>query len=300
VASTSAGQPDGRSNAEREAIDAMRPHVHGMWAAAAPSWGERAAYVDERAAPIAERLLALSAPQPGERVLELACGPGGLGLAAAGLVGPGGEVVLSDVAQEMAAIAAARAQERGLTNVTTRVLDLERIDEPDRSYDVVLCRDGLMFALVPARAAGELARVLRPGGRVALAVWGPRERNPWLGVVLDAVSDQVGAPVPPPGVPGPFALQDAGALAGLLSGAGLADVTVGEVPVPFEAASAEEWWALTTALAGPLATLLTSLPADAAQALRARALEVIGSYRTPAGTLQIPGVSLVAAGRRPG
>jgi SAM-dependent methyltransferase len=300
VASTSAGQPDGRSNAEREAIDAMRPHVHGMWAAAAPSWGERAAYVDERAAPIAERLLALSAPQPGERVLELACGPGGLGLAAAGLVGPGGEVVLSDVAQEMAAIAAARAQERGLTNVTTRVLDLERIDEPDRSYDVVLCRDGLMFALVPARAAGELARVLRPGGRVALAVWGPRERNPWLGVVLDAVSAQVGAPVPPPGVPGPFALQDADQLAGLLSGAGLTDVTVDEVPAPLEAASSEDWWALTTALAGPLAALLTSLPADAAQALRGRAREDTGSYQTPEGTLRIPGLSLVAAGRRPG
>ena len=65
----------------------------------------------------------------------------------------------------------------------------------------------------PARAAREIARVLRPGGRVALAVWGPRERNPWLGVVFDAVSAQLGAPVPPPGVPGPFSLDDAGRLA---------------------------------------------------------------------------------------
>ena len=48
----------------------------------------------------------------------------------------------------------------------------------------------------------EIRRVLRPGGRVALAVWGPRDRNPWLGVVFDAVSAQIGAPVPPPGVPG--------------------------------------------------------------------------------------------------
>jgi ubiquinone/menaquinone biosynthesis C-methylase UbiE len=95
-------------------------------------------------------------------------------------VAPGGEVVLSDVAAEMTAIAAARAEARGLGNVRTRQLDLERIDEPDGSYDVVLCREGLMLVPDPARAAGEIRRVLRPGGRAALAVWGPRERNPWL------------------------------------------------------------------------------------------------------------------------
>ncbi len=77
----------------------------------------------------------------GERVLELVCGTGGVGFAAAELVGPTGEVVLSDVAEEMTAIAATRA--RGLSNVSARRLDLERIDEPELSYDVVLCREGL-------------------------------------------------------------------------------------------------------------------------------------------------------------
>ena len=162
-------------------------------------------------------------------MLELACGPGGLGLAAAARVAPRGEVVLSDAVAEMTAIAAARAEALGLSNVSTRELDLERIEQPDASYDVVLCREGLMFALDPARAAREIRRVLRPGGRVALAVWGPRERNPWLGVVLDAVSAQVGAPVPPPGIPGPFSLEDSKRLAALLSDAGLADVKVSEL-----------------------------------------------------------------------
>jgi SAM-dependent methyltransferase len=86
--------------------------------------------------------------------------------------------------------------------VTTRELDLEQIDEPNASYDVVLCREGLMFVPEPARAALEIKRVLRPGGRFALAVWGPREHNPWLGVVFEVVSAQTGAPVPPHGVPG--------------------------------------------------------------------------------------------------
>jgi len=79
----------------------MRAQLHGMWAAVAGSWAEHADYADARGALVAEKLLELSAPAPGERVLELACGPGGLGLAAAPRVSPGGEVVLSDVVGEM-------------------------------------------------------------------------------------------------------------------------------------------------------------------------------------------------------
>ena len=198
----------------------------------------------------------------------------------------------------MTSIAAARAAALGLGNVTTRVLDLERIEEPSGSYDVVLCREGLMLVPDPARAAREIHRVLRPGGRVAIAVWGPRAENPWLAVVFDVVSDQLGTPVPPPGLPHPFSLDDADRLAGLLSQAGLCDVVVHELPLPYHAASVDEWWERTTALAGPLAQKLASLPDNAAHALRARAGEAIDAYRTPAG-LEIPGVSLVAsAGRR--
>jgi SAM-dependent methyltransferase len=275
-----------------------RAQLYGMWAAVAGSWAEHADYADARGAVVAEKLLALALPAPGDRVLELACGPGGLGLAAAARVGDRGEVVVSDVVAEMTAIAGARAEALGLANVTTRVLDLERIEEPDESYDVVLCREGLMFALDPAGSAREIARVLRPGGRAAVGVWGPRARNPWLGVVLDSVSAQLGRPVPPPGVPGPFALEDSGELAGLLSGAELEDVAVGELAVPLRAASFEEWWARTSALAGPLARIVASLPEDAAHELRARAEAAVGRYATPAG-LEFPGVSLVATGRKP-
>ena len=158
----------------------------------------------------------------------------------------------------------------GLDNVTARSLDLEQIAEPDGTYDVVLCREGLMFASDPARAAGEIARVLRPGGRVAIAVWGPRARNPWLGVVFDAVSAQMGVPMPPPGMPGPFALDDAGRLHGLLVDAGLVDVAVRELPVPLLSPSFEDWWTRTSSLAGPLSAVLAGLPAEAKADLESR------------------------------
>ena len=151
-----------------------RQRVHGMWAAVATAWGEHADYVDQRVAPVTSRLIEFVSPAAGDHVLELACGAGGLGLEAAARVGAQGGVVLSDVAKQMTDIALERARERGLRNVSGRPLDLEAIDEPDASYDIVLCREGLMFALDPARALREMYRVLKFGGRVALSVWGPR------------------------------------------------------------------------------------------------------------------------------
>lgn len=276
-----------------------RTHLHRVWGSVADGWAAHAEFADERGTDVTAALLELTRPRPGERVLDLASGPGGVGLAAAELVAPGGEVVLSDVAPEMTAIARRRAEARGLTNVQARELDLEQIDEPDASYDVVLCREGIMLVPDPARAAREIARVLRPGGRVGLAVWGPQAQNPWLGIVFDAVTAQLGSPVPPPGLPGPFSLDDPERLAGLLAGAGFSDVSVRELPTPYRTASVEEWWTRTAALAGPLAARLTSLPAPAANALLARARAAVGVYETPAG-LDIPGLSLIADATAPG
>jgi SAM-dependent methyltransferase len=270
--------------------------LHAMWSTVAPAWAEHAAYADARGAEVTTRLLALTTPVPGERVLELASGPGGMGLAAATRVAPGGEVVISDVAAEMAAIAAERAAELGLTNVSTRALDFEDIEEPDESFDVVLCREGLMFATDPGRALGEIRRVLRPGGRVALAVWDARERNPWLGVVFDAVSTVLERPVPPPGLPNPFALGDAERLDALLREAGLEDVGVGDLAVPLRARSFDEWWQRTSALAGPLTAILASLPEASAHAIRDRARERAAAYETGAG-IEFPGVALIASAR---
>ncbi len=276
--------------------DPLRAALHAQWSAAAGAWAQRATFVDERGAGVAHAMLARSAPQPGERVLELACGPGGVGLAAAAMVGPAGEVVLSDVAPEMVGTARERAAALGLDHVYARALDLEALDEPDGAYDVVLCREGLMLVPDPARAAREIRRMLRPGGRAAVAVWGPRERNPWLAILLDAVGAQLGATVPPPGVPGPFSLDDPETLSALLSDAGLAGVGVEEVASPLVAASFDDWWTTVPALAGPVAQMLAALPADVVGAIRARAEEALAPFGGADG-LHLPGLSLVACGR---
>jgi ubiquinone/menaquinone biosynthesis C-methylase UbiE len=285
------------TSAELRPNDEIRQRVHGMWASVADQWAENADAADRRGEHVAAAMLEAVRLLPGERVLELACGPGGVGLAAAPLVGAAGEVVISDVVPAMVAIAADRAGRRGLTNVRTRVLDLEAIDAPDESYDVVLCREGLMFAADPLRACAEIHRVLRAGGRTSIAVWGPRQENPWLGIVLDAVGAVVGHQVPPPGMPGPFALDDRHRLEMILGQAGLVDVTIEPVPTPLRSPSFETWWARTTALAGPVATIIARLDAPSSVTLRDRLRDAVVPYTTDAG-LELPGLTLLATARR--
>jgi SAM-dependent methyltransferase len=277
--------------------EGLRSSLRAMWASVAPSWGEHADYVETRGAAVAEAMLDAAGLRPGERTLELACGPGGVGIAAAVIVGPDGEVVLSDVAPEMTAIAAARAKAAALTNVTTREVDLERIDYSDASFDAVLCREGLMLVPEPATAVRESRRVLRAGGRVVFAVWGPRERNPWLGLLFDAVTAQTGLAVPPPGIPGPFSLEAPEALRDLLVGAGLTDVAVREVASPVHASSVDEWWSVVPSLAGPVARVLESLPAEVAAAIRARVDAAMEDFAGPDG-YELPGVSVIGVGCR--
>lgn len=283
----------------RTAIADPRAQLRAMWSSVAPAWEARARETDARGAALAALMIDRCALRPGDRVLELACGAGGLGLLAAERAGPGGEVVVTDLVPEMAAIAAVRAAERGLGNVVVRERDVERIDEPDACFDVVLCGEGLMLVPDPARGLREVHRVLRPGGRAAVAVWGPRADNPWLGAVFDAVTAVTGAPVPPPGIPGPFSLDDPDRLACLMRDARLADVRVEEVPVPLRAGSVRDWWERASALAGPLARRLALLPRDVRDAARARARAAAADHIAPDGSLEIPGVALLASARRP-
>jgi ubiquinone/menaquinone biosynthesis C-methylase UbiE len=281
----------------RASTTEARRHVREMWAAVADGWEAHADFVEARGAELTQQLLSATEASPGDHVLELACGAGDVGLAAAPLVAPG-SVVVSDLAAEMTAIAARRAEARGLANVTAQTFGVEAIKAGDATFDVVLCREGLMFAADPALAVREIARVLRPDGRAALAVWGPRSDNPWLGVVFDTVSTQLGRTVPPPGVPGPFSLADADALEQLLETNGLDDVAVRGVSVPLSAASFDEWWSRVATLAGPLATILAGLPEAVRHGLAGQLEEAVSPYAARDGSLRFPGLALLASGRR--
>lgn len=239
-------------------------------------------------------------PRPGETLLELACGPGDTGLLAAERVLPGGRLLSTDAAPEMVEAARRRAQSLGLGHAEFRVADAQHLDLPDRSIDGVLCRFGVMLVPDCAAAFGEVARVLRPGGRAALAVWGPPEQNDQMTAAGRAVLELGLAERPGPDAPGPFRLADPARLRALTIGAGLHVAALEDVPVVWRHPSLADWWETTLDVSRMVTRTVQRLSGDALTLLRDRAEARLAAYLAPDGSLAVPGLARVLLARKPG
>ena len=206
----------------------------GDWSAVAAAWDRKVDDIESHTAAATQALVDGVAVRTGDRVLELAAGPGSLGATWSLLAGPTGTVVLSDIAPGMVEVA--RRRNAHLSNVEVAVLDASAIDRPDGSFDVVVCRMGLMFTPDPAVAFGEIERVLAPGGRFGALTWAAVEHNPWMTCVgMAAMINGLVSGGPPVGPGGIFSLGDPTDLEALAKSAGLAGVAVSELPTTFHA-----------------------------------------------------------------
>lgn len=276
------------ANAHREAS------LEG-WEEAAAGWVRSQERVRAFALPVSQWMLDAVAPQPGQRVLELAAGLGETGLLAAELVAPAGGVVISDQADAMLAGARERAAELGLANVEFQAINAEWIDLPVASVDAVLCRWGYMLMADPPASLGETRRVLRPGGRVALAVWDAIERNPWAALPGLELRERGLVAPPATGAPGPFALGDAGRVRELLEQAGFAEVRVEALDLHRTHADFDEFWETTLDLSRVFHDAVMERSAAEIEEIRAAVRAHFAQYESAGGALDIPARTLVAA-----
>jgi SAM-dependent methyltransferase len=275
-------------------LEQYRHSSHEQWDRSAGGWGEWAQRLQDLVGPVSHWMIDELHVQPGQTVLELAAGPGETGFLAAELVRPGGKLISSDFAEGMVEVARARAQELGLDNVEFRRLDAESLDLDAASVDGVLCRWGYMLMADPAAALRETRRVLRPLGRVALAVWGPPADNPWVSIAGDEVRRRAGAPEPEPGAPGMFAFADPGRVEEELAGAGFTDIRVEALELRFSYPSFDAWWEVSRALGRPLADLVDAMEPQQRDELRAALVERFAAFAAPDGALDVPARPLVA------
>lgn len=276
-----------------ETLDAYRAFTLEIAEKIAPTWERRRADIEEVATPVREWMIRALASQPGDTVLELAAGVGETGFEAAALIGDGGHLICSDLSPAMLAAARRRGSELGLANVEYRVLDAEHVDLETDSVDGVLCRFGYMLVADPAAAFAETRRLLRPGGRVALAVWGPPERNPFFTAIMMVLVQRGDMSPPEPGGPGPFALANPERLKALLEGAGFADVRIDEVSGRFAIPNVEEYVQVIADTAGPIGLAVQALSDSDRQAVTAQCEAALEPFAVDTG-YEIPCVAVCA------
>jgi ubiquinone/menaquinone biosynthesis C-methylase UbiE len=277
-----------------EAIEKQRREIYEIAEAIAPGWERWRARIEETTTPVREWMIKELAPRPGDTVLELAAGAGDTGFEAAAIVGEGGRLISTDFSPAMVQVARRRGAELRLGNVHHRVMDAERIELDADSVDGVLCRFGYMLMPDPAAAFAETRRVLRPGGRLALAVWGAPERNPWATIGFGLLIERGHMPPPEPGAPSPFALASEEQTRALLAGAGFTAVRTEEVPVRFTFRDLDDYMTYATDTGGPAALVLRGLPEDERQTLKTQLGAAFAPFGADGG-YEIPGVALCAA-----
>jgi ubiquinone/menaquinone biosynthesis C-methylase UbiE len=133
-------------------------------------------------------LLEKAEAKPGEFILDIAAGTGLITFRLAELLRPEGRVLATDISDEMVKIGTAITQSKGISNVEFKRMDAENLALDDNSFDLVTCAFGLMYFPDPDRSILEMFRVLKPGGRVAVSLWGSRKNCGWAEIfpIVDA------------------------------------------------------------------------------------------------------------------
>ncbi|HEU0316049.1 MAG TPA: methyltransferase domain-containing protein, partial [Solirubrobacteraceae bacterium] len=272
--------------------ESYRADSRDRWERVADGWRAARPAMQQAAQAVSDWMIRAIDPKPGQTVLELAAGPADTGLMAARLVAPDGKAIITDSAEAMVAVAAARAGELGIENVEVRAMEAEWIDLPAASVDAVLCRWGYMIVADQEAALRETRRVLRPGGRAALAAWDAPEHNPWMALGRRVTIERGLVPPEEPGMPGPFSFAEPGRIEELLEATGFDDIVVEAVDFTFDAPSLDAWWEQTVRTSPTMEEMVSGLsPADhyafrdAFDAAYAEFVASDGSVSLPARTL---------------
>ena len=273
-------------------------HPLDAWEESAPFWRKHAATVRKLFEPITVALLEAGAIERAESVLDVAGGAGEPSLTIANALHGKGTVVYTDGVREMVLTARNEADRSGLTNLHFTQCVGEALPFQSHSFDAVVSRLGVMLFSDPAASIREMVRVLKPNGRMAVAVWHTQISNPFFYVAANVLARYVESPPEDPDAPGAFRFAEPGKLDGLLVAAGAIDVNSFLLKFNIEAAiTPRQFWQLRSELSetlrGKLATLsqaqLDSISND---------VEKAGEAFYDRGSMRFPAEVLIVSGRK--
>jgi ubiquinone/menaquinone biosynthesis C-methylase UbiE len=278
----------------------MKPdqEVTSVWRDSAPFWEKHREIIQQMFAPVTHALVEDGLISGGHTVLDVATGPGEPALTLAALVGAEGKVLGIDPAPEMVEAARRATDHLGFRNAQFDVASADRLPFPADTFDAVVSRFGVMFFPSPVDAVREMLRVLKPGRKLALAVWHLAERNPFFYTLSRVIERYVDSPPSAPDAPDPFRFASPGKLRDVLAEAGamapserLLQFTV-QAPI-----SVEDFWILRCEMSEKLREKVAMLSREQLPEVKREALDALRGYSTDRG-MSFPAEVLIVSGTK--
>ena len=281
------------------AVSEPKGEILQEWRDSAPFWRKHGPTIRTMFAPVTAALIEEAGIKAGQKVLDVAGGPGEPSLTIAEVVGPTGSVTCTDPVAEMVDAAAIEAARRGLSNVEFRQCSADSLPFQDESYDAVVSRLGVMFFPDPLAGLREMLRVTKAGGSLSLVVWSKSEANPFSYLVTRTISKYVDVSQQPPCANEAFRFAESGVLAELLQGAGAIHTRERVLQFDIQARiSPAEFWAMRSETSGTLREKLALLSEADRHSVEREILDAVRPFFTH-DEMKFPGQMILVTGIKP-
>lgn len=224
--------------------------------------------------PMGTEIISRIKPSGKDIVLDIAAGTGEPGLTIAAML-DGGKVMLTDLSEQMLTITNENAKRKGIKNIETKACDVCELPFDDNSFDAVSCRFGFMFFPEMQLAAGEMFRVLKPGGKIATSVWDIPEKNFWVTAMMGTIGKNIELPQTVSGAPGMFRCCKPGLMKDIFEKAGFKNIAEKEVPTKLNAGTADTYWNMMTEVGAPIVAALSKADDKLREKIKTEVFELI-------------------------
>jgi ubiquinone/menaquinone biosynthesis C-methylase UbiE len=277
-------------------LEEIRDKQKESWNRFSPGWKKWDSLTMDFLSPMGKAIIASIKPSGNDRVLDIAAGTGEPGLSIAEML-KGGKVVITDLAEDMLAVARENAERRGINNIETMACDVCELPFDDNSFDAISCRFGFMFFPDMQLAANEMARVLKPGGRMATSVWDVPEKNFWVTALMGTINKNMELPQPPAGSPGMFRCAKPGLMKTIFQNAGFQNVREQEVSTRLNAGNVDTYWNMMTEVGAPIVAALSKADDALRQKIKKEVFELV-SEKYPDGKVAIDAGAIVISAEK--
>ncbi len=234
----------------------IREQQKEIWNRFSPGWKRWDELTMDFLKPIGDEIIRMINPKGADVVLDVASGTGEPGLTIAARL-TGGMVIASDLSEGMLQVARDKAALKGIKNLRVVAGDATELPFPDNSFDSISCRLGYMFFPDMLLAAREMMRVLKPGGRLAAAVWNVPEKNVWATAIMSSIGRNIQMAAPVPGAPGLFRCSGEGFMEYLFRESGMINISEVEVSGKMNFMRTEIYWDYMTDVVAPVVAALS-------------------------------------------